>query len=131
MANAATTYYVSPTGTNTFFPPCGLSPANACKTIAHVVGFISGTDKIIKVTQGEYRESVQIPDTNSKITIQGGWNADFNQQSCDSSGTVISPGATHAPPIELDATPGTIVDLNLQCLSFKGRAPEDHNGISL
>ncbi len=88
-------YYVnSVTGSDSL--SCGQLPDTPCKSVKRTMETFTTGDGIIKISHGSYVEDdMHFPSTTtttSNITIEGGWNSNFTEHSCDQDTTVIIAG---------------------------------------
>ncbi len=92
-------YYVNG-GTGVDSATCG-SPADPCKTIKKTLEVVHEGLTTIRISRGAYLEKDMLlpasANIKNDITLEGGWNADFTLQSCDSTNTVILADNTTNP----------------------------------
>lgn len=115
--------------------PCGTSTVNPCKNIATAVTKAHDyATTTIKVAQGDYTEQIIIYDIDlpasrsGRLTIEGGWNADFTVQSHDPAGTRLSPEGTQI--IYVAPKLWHIVGLRLAYLTLQRTTDEQYHGLN-
>jgi len=118
----AAEYFVSTTGNDN--NDCSVA-ATPCKHVGAAVGKVTtGGTATIKIACGTYQEQDIAVRSSNAITLEGGWNSNFSEQTCNRTGTTIIAGnySNHWPALFFINNPenSSKTTLTIRCLSLDG-----------